>query len=58
MNQSNKLNRAFRMSVLITLIALVLEFIFGMYTTLYVKFPDELVNGNAWEWSWHRAQLL
>lgn len=58
MNQSNKLFRAFQMSVLIILIALVLEFIFGMYTALFVNFPDSLVNGNGWEWSMAQSPII
>jgi hypothetical protein len=59
MIQSSKFYRVFRIHVLLTLLALVLEFIFGMYTNLFVKFPDTLVNGNAWEWSMsHNAIVM
>jgi hypothetical protein len=58
MNPSSKLFRAFRITVLITLIALVLEFILGMYTALFVQFPDSLVNGNGWEWSMAQSPVI
>jgi hypothetical protein len=58
MNPSSKLFRAFRTTVLLTMIALVLEFILGMYTNLFVQFPDSLVNGNGWEWSMAQSPII
>jgi hypothetical protein len=58
MNPSSKLFRAFRITVLLTLIALVLEFILGIYTNLFVEFPDSLVNGNGWAWSMSQSPIL
>jgi hypothetical protein len=58
MNPSSKFFRAFRMTVLLTLIALVLEFIFGMYTNLFVQFPDSIVNGNGWQWSMAQSPII
>ena len=58
MIQSSKYHRAFRLHVLIMLIALVSEFILGMYTTFFVKFPDTLVDGNAWEWSMSQSAVV
>jgi ABC-type sugar transport system permease subunit len=58
MNPSLKLIRAFRITVLFTLIALVLEFILGIYTNLFVEFPDSLVNGNAWQWSMAQSPII
>jgi hypothetical protein len=59
MIQSSRFYRTFRLHVLITIIALILEYILGMYTNLLVKFPDTLVNGNAWEWSMsHNAIVM
>jgi hypothetical protein len=51
MQPQSKLFRAFRVIVLLTLIALALEFILGVYTSLFIEFPDSLQNGNAWAWS-------
>jgi len=40
------------------LVALVLEFVLGMYTALFVQFPDTLVNGNAWSWSMTESPII
>jgi len=58
MDQSLKFNRVFRLSVLVTLAALVLEYILGMYTALFVAFPDSLTNGNAWTWSMAQSPVI
>jgi hypothetical protein len=58
MNTSQKLSSAFRISTMVILLALVLEFILGMYTNLYVKFPETLVNGNAWEWAMSQSAVV
>ena len=58
MNQPSKLLRTFRMSVLLTLVVLALEFILGMYTNLFIAFPDGLVNGNAWKWSMAQSPII
>ena len=58
MNQSTKAYRAFRVHVIISLVALVLQFILGMYTTFFVKFPETLINGNAWEWSMSQSAVV
>lgn len=58
MKPSSKLFRAFRLTVLLTLIALALEFILGIYTNLFVEFPDSIVNGNAWAWSMSQSPVI
>lgn len=58
MKPSSKLFQAFRLTVLLTLIALVLEFILGIYTSLFVEFPDSIVNGNAWAWSMSQSPMI
>ena len=58
MDQVQRQFRAFRLHALLTLIALVLEFILGMYTALFVEFPESLVNGNAWGWSMTRSPVI
>jgi hypothetical protein len=50
--------RAFRTQVFILVIALALEFILGMYTSLFIEFPDSLVNGNAWGWSMQASPII
>lgn len=57
MDKSYKYSRAFRLHVLLTLIALVLEFVLGMYTALFVQFPETLSNGNAWQWSMSQSAI-
>ena len=51
MNHTSKSLNAFRTLTLFTLGALLIEFILGMYTALFVEFPDTLTDGNAWAWS-------
>lgn len=51
MDRSMKLFKAFRGHVLAILVLLVVEFVLGMVTALFVQFPDLLTNGNAWAWS-------
>lgn len=46
-----KLLGAFRLHSLVAIVALTLEFLLGMYTALFVAFPDSLAGGNAWGWS-------
>jgi heme A synthase len=58
MDQVQRQFRAFRLHALLTLIALVLEFILGMYTALFVEFPESLINGNAWGWSMTQSPVL
>jgi hypothetical protein len=58
MNPPSKLLRTFRATVLLTLIALVLEFSLGMYTNLFVQFPDSLVAGNGWKWSMAQSPMI
>ena len=58
MNQSHKYQRAFHLVALLTLVVLVLEYILGMYTALFVQFPDSLANGNAWSWSMSQSPVI
>jgi hypothetical protein len=58
MNSSSKLLRFFRIDTLFTLAALVLEFVLGMYTALFVEFPETLVNGNGWGWSMKESPII
>jgi len=58
MNPSSKLFRAYRITIMLTLIALVLEFILGMYTNLFVQFPDSIVYGNDWGWSMTQSPMI
>ena len=58
MKSSAKLMRAFRGHMLAILVMLVVEFVLGMYTALFVAFPDSLVNGNAWAWSMSQSPVV
>jgi len=58
MKSSVKLLRAFRGHMLAILVLLVIEFVLGMYTALFVAFPDSLVNGNAWAWSMSQSPVV
>jgi len=58
MNKQSKLFKTFRISILTTLILLVAEFVLGMYTALFVEFPDSLANGNAWAWSFSQSPVI
>jgi hypothetical protein len=42
---------AFRLHSLVAIVALALEFLLGMYTALFVPFPESLTEGDAWAWS-------
>ena len=56
-NASKNIN-LFRSLTLATLCSLLLEFILGMYTALFVEFPDILVNGNGWAWSMKASPVI
>lgn len=44
--------RIFRLTLLVTGILLILQYIFGMLVNLYVQFPSTLLpHGNAWGWA-------
>jgi hypothetical protein len=58
MNNISKKLKIFRFLVLTTLINLVIEFVLGIYTALFVQFPDTLVNGNGWGWSMSGSPVI
>ena len=58
MIQSNKRFRAFRITLLIIVIALVLQYVLGMFVNLYVQFPDSLPGGNAFAWANTHSALI
>ena len=58
MKSSVKLMRAFRGHILVILVMLVIEFVLGMYTALFVAFPDSLAGGNAWAWSMSQSTAV
>jgi hypothetical protein len=57
MDFSAKRLRAFKIASLVAIAALVLEFVLGMYTALFVKFPESLAGGNAWAWSMSQSAV-
>jgi len=58
MDRSMKLFKAFRGHVLAILVLLVIEFVLGMVTAVFVQFPDSLTNGNAWAWSMSQSPAV
>ena len=58
MRNTSKNMRVFRSLTLATLGSIVLEFVLGMYTALFVEFPDTLINGNAWPWSMKESPII
>jgi len=58
MEKSAKYLKSFRFHSLLTLGVLMIEFVLGMYTALFVKFPDTLVNGEAWRWSMESSPII
>jgi hypothetical protein len=58
MKNSSKTYKALRMTLHITLMLLVVEFVLGMYTALFVQFPDTLTSGNAWSWSFSQSPII
>jgi hypothetical protein len=58
MNKTSRFLKTFRFHTLLTLGALALEFVLGMYTALFVEFPDTLVNGEAWGWSMKQSPII
>ena len=53
-----KATKFFRWAVMLTLLALVAEFVLGMYTALFVEFPDSLVQGNAWAFAFTGSPVI
>jgi hypothetical protein len=49
---------AFRLAFLITLVLLVIEYVFGMISNLEVQFPGNLPDGNAWGWVWSHSLII
>lgn len=58
MNNTNYLIKAFRIQALVVMVCLIVQFVLGMYTALYVQFPDTLVNGNGWSWSMQESPII
>jgi hypothetical protein len=58
MEKSGKFLKIFHSHALFSLIALVLEFILGMYTAFYIEFPETLVDGNAWSWTMKSSPVI
>jgi hypothetical protein len=54
MSQTHARGRAFRSTVLITLVFLVLQYILGMIANLEVQLP----NGNAWSWVFGHSLII
>ncbi len=51
MNQTKTRLNVLRGTFLVTLILLVIQYVFGMLVNLYIQFPTSLNNGNGWGWA-------
>ncbi len=58
MIQTSKRYRAYRITLLTIVIALVLQYVLGMFVNLYVQFPDSLPGGNAFAWVFTHSVLI
>ncbi len=58
MKDTSRFLKIFRTQAVLIIITLAAEFILGMYTSLFVEFPDTLVNGNAWSWSMQASPII
>ena len=58
MNQTKTRLNVLRGVFLVTLILLVIQYVFGMLVNLYVQFPDSLPGGNAWSWSFTHTFVI
>ena len=58
MRTASKNLNVFRILTLAALCSLVLEFVLGMVTSLFVEFPDSLVNGNGWAWAMSASPII
>lgn len=58
MKNTSRPLKLFRVQTVAILVALVLEFALGIYTALYVQFPDTLADGNAWSWSMQQSPII
>jgi hypothetical protein len=58
MEKTEKRIRVFRLHALVSIFALMAEFIIGMYAALFVEFPESLVDGNAWAWSMSKSFVV
>jgi hypothetical protein len=57
MENNQRFLKTFRLHSIIAIGALALEFIIGMYTALFVEFPETLAKGNAWAWSMSNSSV-
>lgn len=58
MNQTKKRFNMLRGTFLVTLILLVIQYVLGMLTNLFVQFPGSLPGGNAWSWSFTHTFVI
>jgi hypothetical protein len=58
MKEPRKLINVFHRSLLDTIGLLAVEFVLGMYTAFFVAFPDSLVDGNAWAWTFGQSPIV
>lgn len=58
MSQPYSRLRLFRRMVIVTFILLVIQYVLGMISNLYVSFPNALSGGDAWAWTFMHSPLI
>ncbi len=58
MNQTKTRFNVLHSTFLVTLILLVIQYVFGMLVNLFVQFPNSLPAGNAWGWSFTHTFVI
>lgn len=49
--------KPFKVHAIGMVILLTIQYILGMYTNLFVSFPDRANEGELWEFAWHQMSL-
>ncbi len=50
--------RSFRIHAAAAMALLIVEFLLGIYSALFVEFPSDLVRGNAWAWTMSKSAVV
>jgi hypothetical protein len=53
-----KQSRTLQIQSRILLVFLVVEYAFGMYTNLFISFPDDASGGTAWQFAWSSWPII
>ena len=58
MKHSSGWTSAFRITFLVTLALLIIQYVLGMIANLEVQFPSDLPGGNAWAWAFQNSLVI